>query len=337
MIRKMILYLSEPGSVLRKKGGRYIVELNDKRIGEIPAEKLEAVVLFSGTHITSPCMVSLFEMGIPVTWLSSRGKFFGRAELTGHVNIERQREQFRRSEDEEFCLGLAKKFINAKIRNSLVLLRRYNRNLEMDAVDSIINEIQKNLSGIDTATSMSVLSGVEGYTSRLYFQALSEMIRGEFKFKGRTRQPPKDPFNSLLSFGYTLLMYEIYTAIVNRRLHPYMGFLHRMRRGHPALASDLMEEWRAVLVDTLVLSQVQRGSINWEDFDVDAEEGGVYLRKGASREFIKKFEERLRTENKYVAEQNPISFRDAIDHQVLMLVKSIEESDPGLYKPVIVR
>jgi CRISPR-associated protein Cas1 len=98
-----------------------------------------------------------------------------------------------------------------------------------------------------------------------------------------------------------------------------------------------MEEWRAVLVDTLVLSQVQRGSINWEDFDVDAEEGGVYLRKGASREFIKKFEERLRTENKYVAEQNPISFRDAIDHQVLMLVKSIEESDPGLYKPVIVR
>ena len=226
----MILYLSEPGSVLRKKGGRYVIELNDNKIGEIPAEKLEAVVLFSGTNITSPCMVSLFEMGIPVTWLSSRGKFFGRAELTNHVNIERQREQFRRGEDEEFCLALARKFIKAKIRNSLVLLRRYNRNLDLSTVRNIIDEIQKNINSVDAAPNISVLNGLEGYTSRLYFQALSEMVRDDFKFKGRNRQPPTDPFNSLLSFGYTLLMYEIYTAIINRGLHPYMGFLHRIKR-----------------------------------------------------------------------------------------------------------
>jgi len=333
----MILYLSEPGSVLRKKGGRYVIELNDNKIGEIPAEKLEAVVLFSGAHITSPCMVSLFEMGIPVTWLSSRGKFFGRTELTTHVNIERQREQFRRGEDKEFCLALARKFIKAKIRNSLVLLRRYNRNLDLSTVRNIIDEIQKNINSVDAAPNISVLNGLEGYTSRLYFQALSEMVRDEFKFKGRNRQPPTDPFNSLLSFGYTLLMYEIYTAIINRGLHPYMGFLHRIKRGHPALASDLMEEWRAALVDALVLSHIQRGSVSWEDFDVDTNEGGVYLRKTASRTFIKKFEERLRTKSKYISDIEPVSFRDAIDHQVMLLVKAIEAADPELYKPVLLR
>lgn len=159
-----------------------------------------------------------------MTWLSSRGKFFGRAELTNHVNIERQREQFRRGEDEEFCLALARKFIKAKIRNSLVLLRRYNRNLDLSTVRNIIDEIQKNINSVDAAPNISVLNGLEGYTSRLYFQALSEMVRDDFKFKGRNRQPPTDPFNSLLSFGYTLLMYEIYTAIINRGYIPIWDF-----------------------------------------------------------------------------------------------------------------
>jgi len=333
----MILYMSEPGSVLRKKGGRYVIDLNEEKIAEVPAEKLEAVVLFSGAHITSPCMVSLFESGVPVTWLSSRGKFFGRVELTNYVNIERQREQFRRSEDGDFCLNLSKKIVKAKIRNSLVLLRRYNRNLELEAVDNIMGEIQKNLRGVESSSSISGLLGVEGYTSRLYFQGISAMIREEFKFQGRTRQPPTDPFNSLLSFGYTLLMYEIYTAIVNRGLHPYIGFLHRLKRGHPALASDLMEEWRALLVDSLVLSQIQRGSISWEDFDVDFQEGGVYLRKDAARSFIRKFEERLRSENRYIPDTNPVSFREAIDHQVLTLVRSIEEADAEMYRPILLR
>ena len=98
-----------------------------------------------------------------------------------------------------------------------------------------------------------------------------------------------------------------------------------------------MEEWRAALIDALVLSHIQRGSVSWEDFDVDTNEGGVYLRKTASRTFIKKFEERLRTKSKYISDIEPVSFRDAIDHQVMLLVKAIEAADPELYKPVLLR
>jgi len=333
----LILYLSEPGSVLRKSGGKYLVELDKEKIAEIAAEKLQAVVLFSGAHITSPAMISLFNRGIPVTWLSSTGKFFGRLELTNHVNIERQRTQFRRSENEAFCLDLSKILIKAKVNNSLVLLKRYNRNKKNPDVERIIEEIIKNKKGIDGADEISRLLGIEGYISRLYFEALSKMLREEFRFKGRSRQPPTDPFNSLLSFGYTLLIYEIYTVIVNRGLHPYLGFLHRVKRGHPALASDLMEEWRSVLVDSLVFSLVQRGSINLSDFDFDTKNGGVYLKRDKAKFFIKKFEEKIRRENKYIDEGTPMSFRQAIDNQVLLLVKAIEGNAPQIYKPIFLR
>jgi len=333
----MILYLNEPGSVLRKSGGKYVIEIEKAVVREVPMEKLEAVVLFSGTHVTSPCMMSLCEKGVPITWLSSTGKFFGRVESTQHVNIQRYREQFRRSENDEFCIELARSFVLGKIRNSIVLLRRYNRNLGEKTVNDVIKDMARSAKGLKKAGTHNTIYGIEGYSSRIYFQALAEIVRDEFRFSGRSKRPPKDPFNALISFGYTLLMYEIYTALVNRGLNPYIGFLHRIRQGHPALASDLMEEWRPVLIDSLAMFMVQGGSIKLDDFTVGNKEGAVYLRKDRSRVFIKKFEERLRSEQKYISTENPLSFREAISHQVLLLVKSIENKDPGLYRPIWLR
>lgn len=332
----MILYLSEPGSVLRKSAGKYIVELNKNKIGEVPSEKLSALVLFSGAHITSPCMTSLLNSGIPVTWLSSTGKFFGRVELTNQVNIERQREQFRRSEDEKFCLEISRIFIRAKVKNSIVILKRYNRNLENTKVQINIDEINKVVNNIDKSQDILTLNGYEGYISKLYFQAIAELINDDFKFKGRSRQPPKDAYNSLLSFGYTLLMYEIYTVVVNRGLHPYLGFLHKIKRGHPALASDLIEEWRSVLIDSLVFNLIQRKIIKIEDFETSDTDGGIYLKKDKAKLFIQKFEERICKESKYKDDDN-MSFRQVIDKQILLLIKSIEENNPYLYDAFYIR
>jgi CRISPR-associated protein Cas1 len=150
--------------------------------------------------------------------------------------------------------------------------------------------------------------------------------------------PPKDPVNSLLSFGYTLLLYEIYTAIVNKGLHPYAAFLHKDRKGHPSLASDLIEEWRAVIVDSLVLKLFRKGSFIRDDFITKEKTGGVYLCRNKVKKFISEFETKLNTEVRYASiSGSRMSFRRTIAYQANSLAKAIDSENPTLYYPIKVR
>ena len=291
------------------------------------------------THLSTPLTVELLKREISVTWLSKTGKFYGRLESTQSINIERQREQFRRSDDNNFSLAISKTFITGKIKNSQVILRRYNRNFNFQEVDEIIGELKRYTLKAESSQKIEELLGYEGNASKIYFKGLSMLVKAPFKFTGRSKQPPRDKFNSLLSFGYTLLMYEIYTAIQNRGLNPYCSFLHKIRKGHPALASDLIEEWRPTIVDSLVMGLIQNKIINDEHFQPQCEEtGGIYLTKEGLALFIKKFEERLKQHNSYLTYVDyPLSFRESIQFQVGSLVKSIEENDPGIYRSILIR
>lgn len=180
------------------------------------------------------------------------------------------------------------------------------------------------------------LIGYEGVAAKSYFAVLSKIINPEFSFNGRNRMPPRDPFNSMISLGYTLLMYEIYGEIENKALTPYCGFLHKDHERHPTLASDLMEEWRAVIVDSVVMSLVQGNEINQEHFIKDEETGAVYLTTTGIRIFIKKYEAKLRSENKYL-DGISMSYRRCLWYQVNKLVNAIEENNAELYNPVTIR
>lgn len=333
-----ILYLTEEGSYLEKSSNRVRIRKSDHTLKEIPIEKLEGVVLVGRTHMTSPLTTEFLEREIPITWLSSTGKFYGRLEPTTSVNIERQREQFRRGDDEIFCFELAKSFSKGKIKNCRVLIKRYNQDKKYERVDQIAEELRQYTLKLSTSDNIEQMLGYEGNASRIYFEALSLFVKETFKFKGRSRQPPKDPFNSLLSFGYTLLLYEIYTAITNKGLHPYASYLHQIRRGHPALASDLIEEWRPIIVDSLVMNIINNSSIIMDDFQDPTENGGVYLNRLASKIFIQKFEKRIRSTNSYLDYVDyPLSFRESLQFQVGTLVKAIEEDDPSIYRPVLIK
>ena len=180
--------------------------------------------------------------------------------------------------------------------------------------------------------------GVEGAAARNYYQGLSNLVEPEFSFHGRNRQPPRDPFNSLLSFAYTLLMYDVYTAVVNRGLNPYASFLHSIRKGHPALCSDLMEEWRAVLADSLALYVASKGIIKPGSFDAPNHEGGVYLNSKASKSYIAEYEKKVRGRSHYLTYVDySVSFRRAIEMQCQCLAKAVEEGQPDLYHPVVIR
>lgn len=333
------LYLTEEGTHLTLKDNRIVIKKSSDILKEVSLEKVDNIVIIGNISITSPLSIELLEREIPVNWLSSTGKFYGRLEPTTRVNIARQREQFRCSDNNEFSLELAKSFIIGKVKNCQVVLRRYNRNVSDNDVSENIEELKKYVIKISEAETVEQLLGYEGNSAKLYFKSLGKMVKEEFKFDKRTRRPPKDKFNCLLSLGYTLLLYEIYTAIVNKGLHPYCSFLHKIRNGHPALASDLIEEWRPTVVDSLVMNLIQTKIITPEHFlPQDEMSGGVFLTKDGLKIFIKKFEERLKQLNSYLTYVDyPLSFRESLQFQVGALVKAIEENDTSIYRAVLIR
>lgn len=261
--------------------------------------------------------------------------FFGRLESTKNVNVHRQARQFLLDNDDEFSLELARKTILAKISNQLTLLRRYNRDRKISAVDSDIKNIYSIRKKIFKAKTKESLMGFEGYIAKCYFDGLSKIVPDEFRFNKRNKRPPKDPVNSLLSFGYTLLMYEIYTAISNYGLHPYFGFLHKLKEGHPALASDLMETWRAIIVDSMVMKMVMRNEISLDDFNYDENSGGVFVKDESRKKFLKEYENKMRSKSLY--EDEKLTFRDILDKQVGEFASCIQHSDLSLYEPIVVR
>lgn len=307
-------------------------------IRTLPIEGIENVIVFGDASLSSSCVRHFMERDINLTWLSTRGKFYGRLESTRNVNIYRQRRQFASTEDAEFCLALAKRIVNAKVKNQITILRRYLRNRPESTASSSIEAMARLLSIMERAESREELMGYEGSAARNYYQGLGALVEPNFSFSGRSRQPPRDPFNSLLSFAYTLLMYDVYTAVVNRGLNPYASFLHSMRNGHPALCSDLMEEWRAVLADSLALYVTSKGIIKREHFQKPTEEGGVYLDTPAAKLYIAEYEKKIRSSSNYISYVDySVSFRRAIEMQCQRLARAVEEGDPEIYQPVVIR
>lgn len=330
------LYIVDDSAVMNVNGGYFIVTYKDSSVHKIPSETLESVSLFGNIQITTQCMKKLLEMGIPVSFFSKNGSYFGKLESTRHVNVFRLKKQLALTEDKDFSSKLAQRIITAKINNQTVLLRRYARHKNININDEIfyMNDCKKKIAG---CIERDEIMGYEGTAAKHYFKGLAKVIEPSFSFKGRNRMPPRDPFNSMLSLGYTIMMYEIYGEIENKGLSPYGGFIHADRERHPTLASDLMEEWRAVIVDSVVMSLCNGKEISCDEFVTDEETGGIFLTKAGMRIFLKKLEEKLRGETGYLESTYRMSYRGAFRHQVNVLVQAIEESDPYLYEPIVIR
>lgn len=291
------LYVTEPGSRVSKEGGHIVVSRENEKLCEVPSETLEGVTVTDRVQVTSSAISIFLAKKIPVTWLCSGGKYCGRLESMQSQDVLRLKEQFDICDDKDFCLQLAKKTVDCKIHNQRTILRNYNRRSQIEKVDSIYKKIKILSEKICGADSVKAVMGYEGSVARLYFQALGLVLPEEFFFAKRTRKPPRDKFNAMLSLGYTLLLNDFYTAIQNAGLHPYVGFLHVLRNGHPALASDLMEPWRPVVVDALCLSLIAHKIISSDLFEET--ERGVFFSRDGRKTFIKEYERKIESVNAY--------------------------------------
>lgn len=328
------LYVTESGSFIKRKGGHVIVGRNHEVLFEVPFESIDDVTVFDSVHISSSLLTDFISNGIPVTWLSGYGKYFGTLINTNTVDIHKHQRQFTIRGDKEFCLALSKKLINAKINNQLTILRRYERNLLDDSVMMSINNICHIRKNIHKATSIEELMGYEGIISRLYFEGLGKIVPFEFTFTKRSKQPPLDPFNAMLGLGYSMLFNEIMAGVINAGLHPFVGCMHSIKGGHPALVSDLIEEWRAPVIDSLVLNLVKRKMIDVEEeFQYSGE--GCYLNGEGRKLFLSAYNKKIKSMNQYMDRGQ--TFRESIYSQCKAYASTIMNIDLERYIPLEIR
>lgn len=328
------LYVTENGAHISILENYVKVQYDESCCKKIPIETLDSVSIFSKAQMTTQCTEECLKRGIPVAYYSKLGRYFGRLESTGHIKVERQRMQAKLY-DSEFAVELGKRILKAKIKNQEVVLQRYKKNKDLSEE---LKQMKISVNKLQSCRSIEQLMGYEGTAARYYFQGLSKEVDEAFVFKGRSKRPPRDEFNAMLSLGYSILMNEIYGKIQNRGLNPYFGFIHRDKERHPTLASDLMEEWRAVIVDSLVMGMVNGHEILLEDFEHDLDEPGIYLNKNGMRKYVSKLEKKLLTDTKYLRYIDyPVSFRKGMELQIEQLIKAIEKEDATLYQPVRIR
>ena len=318
------LYLVEQGATLRKEQGRFIVKSSGKETAgdptEIPIEEVDRVLVFGNIQLSTAAIGVCLEAQIPVMFLSQLGEYKGHLWSSENCNLQLQSVQFRRFESPEFQLAIARQIILGKLWNSKQLLLKLRRQRDLPAVDTAIDGIDRDWQAVRDATletSLDTLRGYEGIAANRYFGVLGKLITNPgFAFVDRNRHPPKDPVNSLLSFGYTLLFNNVMSLLLVEGLHPYLGNLHRSDRQAPHLAFDLMEEFRSPIVDSLVIKLVNQKILRPTDFTFPDDEAGIYLAAPARRIFLKHFEDRISGTIAHPDVSEPVSYRRIIQLQI---------------------
>lgn len=269
----MIAYLSEQGSTVSKKSKRLIVFKGTEKIAEIKLHDLEQLVLMGKIQLSTDVVRSLLKEGVDTVYLSQSGRYLGRLSSTRSGNIILRQKQFEVLSKENEALRIARTIVIGKLNNSVVFLRRHNRTLRSDQIARHTAAIRQLAQSAKETPSIEKLRGYEGAAAAKYFSAFGEIVRAPgFQFKKRLRRPPPDPVNILLSLGYTLLTNMMHGFCEQVGLDPYLGALHAIQYGRPSLPLDLVEEFRAMIVDSTVIRVLHTKAIMPKDFYTDIEE-----------------------------------------------------------------
>lgn len=288
-----VLYIDTPGASLGKRGD----SIRIRRPGEmfdlqVPLTQVDQVVLVGNVQISSQLLRVLLARGVPVVYLTGRGRFSGITLPETNRNLPLRLAQFRAYDRPEQRLALARGIVAGKLHNQRLLLRRHLASAPdaEDALRTALHELRHLRAQVADAPDLETLRGLEGIASRKYFAALGRLFPEPFE--RRNRRPPRDPVNATLSFLYTLLLKDLVHLVFVVGLDPYLGFLHSPHFGRPALALDLMEEFRPIVADALALSLWKRGQLKPEHFT--REFGGVYFKESARKAVVRAYEAKKR-------------------------------------------
>lgn len=330
------LYVVETGARLEKEYHRLLVTKDDEVLMRVPINRVTQVVLVGSAGVTTPALHALLRAGIPLLLVGRTGRLIGRLLPPTPRNLPLRRAQYRRDADEAFVLDTTRRIVGGKLRNQRVLALRVLRRLPAGEADRApLDELYAAEAQVAVASGVDVLRGVEGRGARAYFALYRQAFDPAWGFNRRTRRPPKDPVNALLSLGYTMLGSALLTAVEAVGLDPYLGFFHSEKYGRPALALDLVEEFRAPVVDSLALALINRRMLRAGDFQT-REDGGVYLAERGLRLFLREFGDRLESEVTAPGVGRALSYRKLFEVQARCLANAVLGQVEG-YEPFVAR
>lgn len=320
------LYVTTEGAALRKDGENLVAEVEGTERVRVPFHMIGSVVIFGGIFVSPPLIQALAPLGVTIVLLDRVGRFQARIEGPVSGNVLLRRAQYRAAEKPD---DIVRSLVSGKIVNQRAVLQRALRDYgtEMQSarrekVEEVVDRLARILRRVAfTNEGTEALRGAEGEAAQCYFSVFGDLVRSpdeDIRFLGRSRRPPLDPVNAVLSFLYTLLTHDCRSALEGVGLDPAVGFLHRDRPGRPSLALDLMEELRPILADRLALSLINRRQLRSRDFETH-DGGAVLLSDDGRRTLLTAWQERKKDERRhaFLEEMAPIGLVPHLQAQLL--------------------
>jgi CRISPR-associated protein Cas1 len=303
------LYVTTEGAWLHKDGANIVMEVERKERARLPVHMLESLVCFGRVLVSPPLLGYCAEQGICTSFLTPNGRFLARVEGPVSGNVLLRRQQYRASDNPPLCAAIVRNVLLGKLHNQRAVLGRALRDhgsklLPEDeaALTHAYKRLDRIADKLMPEADLNLLRGYEGEAAQAYFGVFDHLIRVNspaMRFKSRSRRPPLDAVNALLSFLYTLVTHDCRSALESVGLDPAVGFLHRDRPGRPSLALDLLEEFRPLLADRLALSLINRKQVGERDFQF-MDNGAVLLTEAARKTVLTAYQERKREELRHV-------------------------------------
>ncbi len=322
-----VLYVTSPEAYLARDGENVVIRLAEVEMKRVPVHILEGIVCFGYTGASPALMALCAERGVTMSFLTPNGKFLARVEGPVSGNVLLRRKQYRVADNPQLSAHIAATCVLGKVANCRSVLQRalrdHNDKVDTATLTAAVARMANQLYRLKTCNDLDVVRGIEGEAAQLYFSCFSNLVledKESFFLNERSRRPPMDNMNALLSFLYTLLAHEVRSALETVGLDPAVGYLHRDRPGRPSLALDIMEEMRPVLADRLALSLVNRKQIRAAGFSVN-ESGGVVMDKDTRDEVLVAWQKRKLEEiiHPYLNEKIPIGLLPYV--QALLLAR----------------
>jgi len=334
------LYVTAPDAYLSLDGANVVVLKDDEKLLRVPIHNLESIVTFGYTGASPALMGECANRGIGLSFCTAYGRFI--ASVTGEAqgNVILRRTQYRAADDEKQSMDIARNILVGKLHNSRWVLERATRDhagrLNVERVKLVGRQIMELVQDVREAETYGALLGIEGNAANRYFSVFDELIlqnKDAFFFKERSRRPPLDNVNALLSFIYTLIAHDTAAALTVVGLDPFVGFLHKDRPGRRSLALDIMEELRAPLADRFVLTLINTRQVDACDFE-KRENGAVFLRDSARKTVLAAWQTRKQSEIEHPFLKEKISW-GLVPHVQALLMARYFRGDLDAYPPFL--
>lgn len=307
-----VLVVQTPGAQVGCQGGQIFVTVKKETVRKLPSHQVRSIYLYGAVQLTAQAAQTFLENEVDVSFFAPSGRFLGLLRGLPASGVDARRGQYRLFEEPGICLKISREMIRAKIHNQRVMLMR-NGEPPKEVLDKMA-ELRDQTAEADT---MQQLLGLEGMAAAVYFEHFGGMLKEKedfaFDFSSRNRRPPRDPVNALLSMGYSMLCKELTGVCHAVGLDPFLGVMHQPRYGRPALALDLMEEFRPLIADSVAVSLINRGEVNKSDFLISA--SGVFLNEHGRRAFWEAYSRRMDTEISHPQFEYQMAYRRMFEVQ----------------------